>query len=191
MAKKTEKGGAAGAPATTNQGLTAENVMDHVHKGNLISQALSKRVVDKIKEEGEERKANDLKERVLKASYRRIRSLINLRTRRRESEITLEHLKNSELLEDSLSGFVLTEDKIKKHGGKDGKLTFGDKEYELKDGEEVWVDGILTCNEYDEKARDLSNDRRKKMSESDKIHSKDMQELRDQYPSWWRYDWDD
>jgi hypothetical protein len=183
--KKTET-----APVVANQAYTVENVIDELKKGNLMDQTLTKQVKDKIKQEQDELKANELKERILKASYRRIRALLQLRARRRESEITKERLQRSEILEDKLSGFVLSEDKIKKHGGKDGKLTVGNETFELGK-EEVWVPGTITTSEYDNMARDLSNDIRKKMSESDKELEENMKELRAKYPGYWRYDWED
>lgn len=178
-------------PAVTNQSYTVDNVMDEVRRGNLMTQALTEQVLEDIKKEKDERKANDLKERILKASYRRVRALIQLRARRRESDITKEKLQRSELLEDQLAGFKLTEDKLKKHGGKDGKLTVGESVYTLEEGKEVWVPATKTVVEYDDEAREISNDIRKKMSESDKTLQKDIEELRKQYPGWWRYDWDD
>lgn len=178
------------APAVATQALTTENVMEQVRKGNLVDSSLTKQVLEDIAKEQDENKARELKRIILKAAYHRILALIQLRSRRRESEITLEKLKKAEVLEDQVAGFVLSEDKIKKHGGKDGKLTIGDSTYELKDGEEVWVPATITPTEYYEKERELNADIRKKMSESDQELDKDTRELRKQYPGYYSYDWD-
>ena len=199
MAKDKKNGNEQKAVAVVAQSLTAENVMDNLHKGNLMQGVLTKQVLDDIQKEKDERKAEQLKSRILKASYHRIRRLIQLRARRRESEINLENLKQAELLEDSLAGFILTDDKIKKHGGKDGKLETeviddaGKKtktSFELKENEEVWVPGSITIAEYDEKENELVADMRKKMAESDKQLQKELTELRNQYPSYYSYSWD-
>jgi hypothetical protein len=165
-----------------------------------MQMTLTKQVQEDIQKEKDERKAEALKLRVLKASYRRIQKLLQLRARRRENEITLDTLKKSELLEDSLSGFVLTPDKIKKHGGSENKLELevivnseGAKEkrvFELKEGEEVWVPGSITVAEYDDKESELTAEERKRMRESDEQLTKELKELRAQYPGYFSYSWD-
>lgn len=196
---KNEKKGSDKNTAVVAPSLTTENVMDNLRKGNLMESVITKQVQDEIQKEKDERKAQQLKNRILKASYHRLRRLIQLRARRRESDINLDNLKQAELLEDSLAGFILTEDKIKKHGGKDGKLEIevvGDDgkktkaSFALKEGEEVWVPGSITIAEYDERENELVADMRKKMSESDKQLDKELQELRNQYPGYYSYSWD-
>lgn len=178
------------APVAKAQAATTENVMEMVRKGNLMDQTLTKQVLDDIEKEKDENKARELKRIILKAAYHRLSALIQLRSRRRESEITLEKLKRAEILEDKVSGFTLSEDKIKKHGGKDNKLTVGDVTYELKEGEDVWVPASITPTEYYEAERELNSDIRKKMNESDTQLQKEVQELRKQYPGYYSYDWD-
>ena len=177
-------------PAVAAQAMTTDNVMEQVRKGNLVDAALTKKVLDDIAKEQDENKARELKRIVLKAAYHRILALIQLRSRRREGEITKEKLQRAEILEDQVAGFMLTEDKIKKHGGKDNKLTVGGDTYELKEGEEVWVPATITAVEYYEKERELNADIRKKMSESDTELDKNTRELRKQYPGYYSYDWD-
>lgn len=184
--------------ATTT--MTVDNVMDSLRKGNLMQMTLTKQVQEDIQKEKDERKAEALKLRVLKASYRRIQKLLQLRARRRENEITLDTLKKSELLEDSLAGFILTPDKIKKHGGSENKLELevvvnseGAKEkrvFELKEGEEVWVPGSITIAEYDGKESELTVEERKRVRESDEQLTKELNELRAQYPGYFSYSWD-
>lgn len=176
------------------QAATTENVMEKIRKGNLMNEALTKQVLDDIEKEKDENKARELKRIILKASYHRLLALLQLRARRRESDITLEKLKKAELLEDQVAGFELTEDKIKKHDGKDGKLEIeiDDKKqtFELKDGESVWVPATITPNEYRDKERELNSDTRKKMIESDRQLQTEIDELRKQYPGYYCFDWD-
>lgn len=190
MAKKDKNQEQKQTPAVAAQAMTTDNVMEQVRKGNLVDAALTKKVLDDIAKEQDENKARELKRIVLKAAYHRILALIQLRSRRREGEITKEKLQRAEILEDQVAGFMLTEDKIKKHGGKDNKLTVGGDTYELKEGEEVWVPATITAVEYYEKERELNADIRKKMSESDTELDKNTRELRKQYPGYYSYDWD-
>lgn len=169
--------------------VTADNAMEFIRKSNLVSILDTKAVKEEIAKEEDERKQNDLKRAILRASYRRLQALLQVRARRREAEITLEKLKKAELLEDQLTGFVLTEDKIKKHGGSNNKLTVGDVEYALKDGEEIWVPAQITIVEYQDKERELTADARKKYDESDKQMRKEMDELQRKYPGYYSYDW--
>lgn len=194
MAKNKDNKEQKKAPVVAAQAMTTENVMDQVRKGNLMDQSLTKKVLEDIEKEKDEEKARTLKRIILKASYHRILALIQLRARRRESELTLEKLKRAEILEDQVAGFMLSEDKIKKHGGKDAKLTVKvngtDTDFELKEGEDIWVPATITPAEYHEKERELNADIRKKLTESNEQLSKETKELRDQYPGYYSYDWD-
>lgn len=171
--------------------VTVENVMDQIRKGNLVDQALTGKVMEDIQKEKDERKARELKTRVLEASYRRLLALIQVRKRRREEEITLEKLHQAEILEDKLCGFELTEAKIKRHGGKDGKLTVKDVEYAVKKDEKVWVPASITAAEYDDLKRDLDTEINKKMTESEREFNKNKTELTAGFPDYysWRWDW--
>lgn len=189
------------AKETKNQqavAITADNVMDQVRGGNLMTQVITKQVQDEIQKEKDERKAAALKTRILKASYQRILKLIQLRNKRRINDITLDTLKKSELLEDRLAGFVLTEEKIKKHGGKGDTLEIevldaeGKKvkqTFKLEKGKEVWVPGSITCEEYDTESQELVADERKKIAESDRQLDKETRELQAQYPGYFSYSW--
>lgn len=194
MAKETKKNES--APVVS---VTSENAMEHIRSGNLMTEAITKQVQDEIKKEKDERKASMLKSRVLRAQYRRYVKLLQVRKRRAESNVTLEILKRSELLQDALSGFVLTEEKIKRHGGTGDKLELeviidseGTKEkrtFTLKKGEEVWVPGSITAAEYDDEDDKIVNDERKKMDEVEKNYRKELNELENQYPGYFSYSW--
>lgn len=190
MAKQKTEKKEQQAPVVASHSVSSENAMDFIRKSNLVSILDTKQVKEQIAKEEDERKQSILKRTILKASYRRLFALLQIRARRRESDITLEKLKKAEVLEDQVAGFILSEDKIKKHGGKDGKLTIGDSTYELKEGEEVWVPAQITVDEYQDKERELTSDTRKKMNESDNTLTKELNELRRKYPSYYSYDWD-
>lgn len=193
MAKPEKKGQEGIAPA-----ITSENVMETIRKGNLMTQVMTEEVMAKIAKEKDERLMEELKTRIMKASYRRISKLLQVRARRRESDITLESLKKAEILEDQLSGFVLTEEKIKRHGGKDGVLEVevivaeGKKEkqkFKLEEGKKVWVPASITYLEYDKLSDDLLSEARKKREESDKQLDKETKELQAQYPYYFAFSW--
>lgn len=189
MAKEKKNEQPKQAAVMPDHNVTAEGAMDFIKKSNLMSILDTQQVKEQIQKEEDERRRERLKTTLLKASYRRMQALLQVRARRRESDITLEKLKKSELLEDQLAGFILTEEKIKRHGGKDGKLTVGDVTYSLKDGEEVWVPGQITVEEYLDKERELIAETRKKMDESDKQLRKETNELQNKYPGYFSYDW--
>lgn len=189
MAKNNKNEQPKQAAVMADHNVTAEGAMDFIKKSNLMSILDTQQVKEQIQKEEDERRREQLKRVILKASYRRLQALLQVRARRRESDITLDKLKKSEILEDQLAGFILTEEKIKRHGGKDGKLVVGDETYTLKDKEEVWVPGQITVDEYQDKERDLIAETRKKMDESDKQLRKETSELQNKYPGYFSYDW--
>lgn len=176
-----------------------DDVMAIIRKGGLIKQAMTQEVEDEIKKEKDDRIKAMLKDRILRADYRRLLKLLQVRLRRAEAEITKDILKKSEILEDRLAGFALTEAKLKLHGGKDGKLSIEvlndegvkeTKEFTLpKKGEKVWVPGGITITEYDEKFAELKNEEAKRFAEADKTHQNNQDELENQYPGYFRYEW--
>jgi len=192
MAKKE------GKEQTKSAEVTVENVEGIIRGGNLIERSMSENVREKIKKEADERKAEQLKDRILEASFRRLLKLLQLRHKRAVNDITLESVKRSEILEDQLAGFLLTEEKIKKHGGKDGVLEIevlqndGTKKketFKLEEGKELWVPGSITCTEYDSAKDDITADERKKVKEADDLLDKNIKELQKQYPGYFSYRW--
>ena len=175
------------------------DVMAIIRKGGLIKQAMTQEVEDEIKKEKDDRIKALLKDRILRADYRRLLKLLQVRLRRAEAAITKDILEKSEILQDRLAGFALTEAKLKLHGGKDGKLsieiindegTKETKEFALpKKGEKVWVPAGITITEYDEKFAELKNEEAKRFAEADKNHQKEQEELENQYPGYFRYEW--
>ena len=191
MAKKTEE---AKKPVT----VTSENIVDVIRSGNMMTQAISAEAEKRIKEEADERLTESLKCAILKADYMRGLALLQVRNDRKKATITLEKVKKAEILKDKLSGFMLTEDKIEKHGGKNGKLEIevvsdyekGTKEkktFELKKGEEIFVPGSITLNEYSRELEELQREINKKYQDIQRDYERD--ELQQKYPGYWAYDW--
>ena len=193
MAKENSKAANAAAPSEN------KDVMEIIRKGGLMKQAMTKDVEQEIEKEKDDRLKEQLKDRILRASYRRFAKLLDLRLRRTEANITKDILKKSEILEDRLKGFDLTEAKLVTHGGKDGKLSIEviteegkkeTKEFALpKKGESVWIPGGISLQEYDTMAADLVAEERKKFSEAADEDRKNRKELEAQYPGYFRYDW--
>lgn len=50
--------------------------------------------------------------------------------------------------------------------------------------------GKTTPNEYEEQRTEAAKARRKAMDESSKQLNKEIEELRDQFPGYWQYEWD-
>lgn len=193
MAKKTEE---AKKPAVA----TSENIVDIIRSGNMMTQAISAEAEKRIKEEADERLTESLKCAILKADYMKGLALLQVRTDRKKATITLEKVKKAEILKDKLSGFMLTEDKIEKHGGKNGKLEIeivsdyekGTKEkkaFELKKGEEVFVPGSITLNEYSRELEELQREMNKKYQDVQRDYENWRNELQEKYPGYWAYDW--
>lgn len=193
MAKKTEE---AKKPAVA----TSENIVDIIRSGNMMTQAISAEAEKRIKEEADERLTESLKCAILKADYMKGLALLQVRTDRKKATITLEKVKKAEILKDKLSGFMLTEEKIEKHGGKNGKLEIevvsdyekGTKEkkaFELKKGEDVFVPGSITLNEYSRELEELQREMNKKYQDVQRDYENWRNELQEKYPGYWAYDW--
>lgn len=193
MAKKTEE-------AKKPVAATSENIVDIIRSGNMMTQAISAEAEKRIKEEADERLTESLKCAILKADYMKGLALLQVRTDRKKATITLEKVKKAEILKDKLSGFMLTEEKIEKHGGKNGKLEIevvsdyekGTKEkkaFELKKGEEVFVPGSITLNEYSRELEELQREMNKKYQDVQRDYENWRNELQEKYPGYWAYDW--
>lgn len=194
MAKKTEE---AKKPAVA---ANADNIVDVIRGGNMMTQAISEEAQKRIKEEADERQTESLKCAILKADYMKGLALLQVRNDRKKAAITLEKVKKAEILKDKVSGFVLTEDKIEKHGGKNGKLeievvtnyekdTKEKKTFELKKGEEVFVPGSITLNEYSRELEELQREMNKKYQDVQRDYENWRNELQEKYPGYWAYDW--
>lgn len=76
--------------------LTPENVAEEVRKGNLIGKEHVDAALAEIQKETDEKKKREAKQAILCSQYNRMKSLFELRKRRREEKITLAALKKRE-----------------------------------------------------------------------------------------------
>ena len=87
--------------------LSEDNVMDRIKDQNRLSDENVKAALEKIKKEKDDRKVKETTNMIMCAEYNTEKELINLRARRRESNITKETLKkNDDLLADVLAGKI-------------------------------------------------------------------------------------
>lgn len=87
--------------------LSEDNVMDRIKDQNRLSDENVKAALEKIKKEKDDRKVKETTNMIMCAEYNTEKELINLRARRRESDITKETLKkNDDLLADVLAGKI-------------------------------------------------------------------------------------
>jgi len=87
--------------------LSEDNVMDRIKDQNRLSDENVKAALEKIKKEKDDRKVKETTNMIMCAEYNTEKELINLRARRRESNITKETLKkNDDLMADVLAGKI-------------------------------------------------------------------------------------
>lgn len=87
--------------------LSEDNVMDRIKDQNRLSDENVKAALEKIQKEKDDRKVKETTNMIMCAEYNTEKELINLRARRRESNITKETLKkNDDLLADVLAGKI-------------------------------------------------------------------------------------
>lgn len=102
MAKKTEE------TKVTGTVVNEDNVLDSIKNGNKMPEGLAKEVMDNIAKEERDKKSSELKQTILKASYWNKKELLQLRSRRREGNITKEALSRSKEALDKLCGGEIT-----------------------------------------------------------------------------------
>lgn len=112
--------------------VDVDNISKVTRNNNVPTVEVSQQVFAEIAKDKNERLIAQIKGRALKSEYRRRRKLVQLQARRRESKITLEFLKKSEILQYQMAGFKLTPEHIEKMGGKDGKLELEIVNYDEK-----------------------------------------------------------
>lgn len=87
--------------------LSEENVMDRIKDQNRLSDANVKAALEKIQKDKDDRKVRETTNMIMCAEYNTEKELINLRARRRESNITKETLKkNDDILAEVLEGKI-------------------------------------------------------------------------------------
>lgn len=196
MAKENKQKAANAEP------VNCDNISSVVRKEGTATVEITKAVMENIKKNKDERLQGMITERSLKAEYMRKLKLLQLQKRRKENDITLKYLKEAEVLQYQMSGFLLDGERIAKMGGKDGKLElniitdYKDGEpvkekqtFELKQGEEQWVPGSITCPEYDELCERMRSDEAKEKSKLEDQYDRDKRNLQAQYPGYFSYSW--
>lgn len=145
MAKKTEE------TKVTGTVVNEDNVLDSIKNGNKMPEGLAKEVMDNIAKEERDKKSSELKQTILKASYWNKKELLQLRSRRREGNITKEALFRSKEALDKLCGGEITpteynklldeSNQVKRKAVADSNNVFKEELAELKNslaGNYVW-----------------------------------------------------
>lgn len=152
MAKKDET--KKGAPQIEE--ATSENIMEQIRSNNLMKEANVVAALENIKKEEDEQQQREAQNMICKAKYRNAKTLIQLRTRRREEKITKETLtKTTNLLNEVLAGKITpTEysDRCREIRREADKATRESNEEERKNMEELrksFVGGYAWCAEWE------------------------------------------
>ena len=169
MAKDTKKEAAAA------QEQVAE--VDASRNGNLLGDKAIVEAMAEIDKEKDEKKKEQAKIAICKATYYNSKTRIELRQRRREDVITKEKLDRTKELLERVIG-------VRTEIGKNGEL--------IPTKEKVDAKELLTPTEYSREKDKLSDEIRKKISENDRIFRDEIQELRNSYEGryCWYNDWD-
>lgn len=134
MAKAETKGA-----AKEQQNVSADNVVEKLMKGNLVTDIADK-AAEEIRQDEEKRKISQVKEIVKCADYLRVKELLNVRKDRAKAKITLDILKKrTELLARLL--------------GKD------------ENGTVVPDDQKITPNQFRDLSQKIDEDQRKQMND--------------------------
>ena len=157
MAKAETKGA-----AKEQQNVSADNVVEKLMKGNLVTDIADK-AAEEIRQDEEKRKISQVKEIVKCADFLRIKELLNVRKDRAKAKITLDILKRRTELVDRLLG------------------------KKVEDGTAVPDDQRITPNQLRDLSKKIDEDQRKQMTELNNEYEKYDRELRDKYPNNWRY----
>lgn len=157
MAKVETKGA-----AKEQQNVSADNVVEKLMKGNLVTD-ISDKAAEEIRQDEEKRKVSQTKEIIKCADFLRIKELLNVRKDRAKAKITLEVLKKRTELVDRLLG------------------------KKVEDGTAVPDDQRITPNQLRDLSKKIDEDQRKQMTELNNEYEKYDRELRDKYPNNWRY----
>lgn len=187
MAKETKK---AQTPAVVKE-HTVDNVVELADKKITAEDVMSKEVLEDIKKENDERTKNAMRSRYMQASYNRDKTLIDLRRRRSEDEITKKALILKSDLVDAMMGVDVTPEFMQHHGLKDkteGEIDFIGEKRKVKVGEHI--SPVINYVDYDKKSHEINDQIRKMSSDARKKHDDEMKKVRAAYGDYWSYDWD-
>ena len=157
MAKAETKGA-----AKEQQNVSADNVVEKLVKGNLVTDIADK-AAEEIRQDEEKRKISQVKEIIKCADFLRIKELLNVRKDRAKAKITLEALKRRTELVDRLLG------------------------KKKEDGTAVPNDQRITPNQFGDLSKKIDEDQRKQMTDLNNEYEKYDDELRSKYPNSWYY----
>ena len=138
-----------------------------------------KAIVDamaEIEKEEDDKKKSEAKQALMVATYHNVKTLIELRQRRREDKITKEKLEATKSLLERLIGTEL-------------EIKDGGKLVPTKNA--IPKDQRITPVQYKEEKRKLAEEIRKKMREASEKFDHEFSELKESYAGQWRYYWDD
>lgn len=169
MAKKEEQKKA--APETKVEAAEEDFAVNNMLGDKAIVAAM-----EEIEKEEDQKKKGEAKEALMVATYNNVRTLLELRQRRREDKITKKKLERTKDLLERLIGVRC----------------------EIKDGGKlvptktaVPAEGRITPTQYKDMRRELNEEIRKDMREASTQFDKEYAELKNSYAGQWRYYWDD
>ena len=131
---------------------SVDTVMDEIRSKNIMPTDLAKEVKDDLAKEDKDKKKDDLKRALQHASYKKYFTLLNLRKRRKESNLTKETLVKTDELLAKLSGVT-------------------------EDGKTVEIKDRITYTQYKELYRKLKDETSKAMDEIDRNYQNEVNEL--------------
>jgi hypothetical protein len=177
-------------------------------EANRANEEISAQIDQQIQDAEKKRLMDEIICRRRQSSYWRLSKKLEVRKRRRESNITLKTLKEVEILEDKMSGFILTPYKIALHTGKkekdvadvdsleveftvSGEPTKKTYKIEKKDGKYVTrVPGSISPIQFDRMKEEIISRQREELKKSTKDYDDELNELEIRYPGftpYWRW----
>lgn len=151
------------APEKNEQKVNVEDVMAIIRSGNMGEKATIEEVEKRIKDENNERLIEQMKRKVNEARYINLKARLMLRQRRAEEVATKQYLTETKEALDKLTGV-----------DKDGK----------------YENPTLTIAEYEDERAAITKKKREAFAEAEKTFRKELNELRNQYPGYYCYEWD-
>ena len=172
--------------------MTSENVMDIINAKNLGNSEMATKIAEEIATEHDDRIKLLKKERFSKAMYDTAKTLVDVRRRKREMEITKEELVRRSDFVGFLMGFEVTREFLDHHKvkgdemtlkvpGKDNQLV--EKKVKLGDKFEPCID----IADYDVWKNKISEDMYNLRSKCDQQFDQEMQKVRLAFGSY--YNW--
>lgn len=182
------------AAAITPVAMTSDNIMDIINANNIGTSDMAVQIQDELKKEQDDKIKELKKQKFSKASYSAARTLIQVRQRKREMEITKQELiRRSDFL-GFLMGFEVTREFLDHHKvkgdemtlampGKDNKLE--DKKVKLGDKFEPLID-VVDYDVWSNKITEEIYDMRHKCDEQ---FDNEMTKLRLAFGKYYSWDW--